>query len=227
MKKLLIILLLSLSQFGLAQTNCALTNLIDELKTNDQLKTALKETPDLSDAWRKLDDLDADDALKNDIDFLKNVKDWDGGGAKLTKNANGNLDLVDASGSKIAEVKNGNVLPERYGDGTPIGEPKNGYQLVDDGGELKMKRTPDTSGYDADELAKLTDHPNAHTLERHGHDVTDDALIKRANEGIAPDGTTIGSSGPPYPKPAYSSKFDSPEKLKDALDQTTRYHIIK
>ncbi|MEO1054416.1 MAG: hypothetical protein AAFX87_27505 [Bacteroidota bacterium] len=68
------------------------------------------------------------------------------------------------------------MLPEKYGDGTPIGEPKNGYQLVDDGGELKMKRTPDTSGYDADDLSAFKVNSNSLALERHGVDVTDKAL---------------------------------------------------
>ena len=57
------------------------------------------------------------------------------------------------------------MLPDKYGDGTHIGEPRNGYQLVDDAGELKMKRKPDVSGYDADDLTKLTEHRDAHVLD--------------------------------------------------------------
>ena len=106
------------------------------------------------------------------------------------------------------------MLPDKYGDGTHIGEPRNGYQLVDDAGELKMKRKPDVSGYDADDLTKLTEHRDAHVLERHGHDVTDDALVKRANTGTAPDGNNPGF------KPPYSSKFESPDQVKKALANT-------
>lgn len=69
------------------------------------------------------------------------------------------------------------------------------------------------------QLIKLTEHPNAHVLEKHGHDVIDDALRKRANEGIAPDGTTIGNPSNPY-KP-FSSKFNDPDKLKLAYDKTS------
>ena len=69
--------MLFISQLGFSQTpNCALGNLIDELKTNDQLKAALKETPELSDAWKKLDDL-GDDIIKNDPDALKKINDFD------------------------------------------------------------------------------------------------------------------------------------------------------
>ena len=45
-------------------------------------------------------------------------------------------------------------------------------------------------------------------------------MIKRANEGIAPDGRTMGNSGPPYPSPQYSSRFNTPDQLKSAFDQT-------
>ena len=101
-----------------------------------------------------MDDL-GDDVLRKDPKFLKNVNDWDGGGATISKNTSGNIDLSDAAGNKIGEIKNGNILPEKYGsNGTPIGEPKNGYQLVNDGGELKLKRTPDLSGYDACSVSK-------------------------------------------------------------------------
>jgi hypothetical protein len=56
-------------------------------------------------------------------------------------------------------------------------------------------------------------------LERHGHDVTDEALIKRANTGLAPDGSSAGPAGNPT-KPPYSSRFDSPEALREALNNT-------
>ena len=53
-------------------------------------------------------------------------------------------------------------------------------------------------------------------MKEHGHDVTDEALIKRANTGIAPDGSLTASGTPP----AYSSKFFSPSLVKEALDKT-------
>ncbi|MFT6963889.1 MAG: hypothetical protein ACJAWV_003627, partial [Flammeovirgaceae bacterium] len=191
-----------------------LQKLNDDLADNKALKDAMdgvNGNPALVDAWKKLDDIGADEALRKNPGFLKHTNDWDGGGATLSKNTDGNLNLADASGNKIAEVKNGKVLPEKYGEGSPIGEPKNGYQLVNDAGELKMKRTPDVSSYNADDLAKLKNHPDAHALERHGHDVTDDALKKRAEKGIAPDGVNTGS-------PNYSSRFNSPEMVQEALE---------
>ncbi|KYG75537.1 hypothetical protein AWW68_19690 [Roseivirga spongicola] len=64
------------------------------------------------------------------------------------------------------------------------------------------------------DLSKLTEHPNARSLERHGHDVTDEVLIKRANTGVAPDG-----SKRPTP-PLYSSKFESSDRVREALQNT-------
>lgn len=146
------------------------------------------------------------------------MNDWDGAGVQLSKNGN-NLKLSDASGNALGEFKNGELIPEtgKYAStGTPKGDVVNGYQVVDNGGQLGIKRVPDKSSYSASELTELTQHPDAHVLERHGHDVSDEALIKRANEGIAPDGATTPSGNPP----PYSSKFDSPEKVKDALNNT-------
>ena len=71
------------------------------------------------------------------------------------------------------------------------------------------------SPYNSSELTELTQHPNAHVLERHGHDVTEDALIKRAkNPSYAPDGK-LSTITPPH-----SSKFNSAEDLKKGLINT-------
>ncbi len=51
----------------------------------------------------------------------------------------------------------------------------------------------------------LTSHPNAHTIERHGPQVTDQQLETRALTGVAPDGSTLtGNRIPPL-----SSAFHS------------------
>ncbi|MCP3958861.1 MAG: RHS repeat-associated core domain-containing protein, partial [bacterium] len=56
---------------------------------------------------------------------------------------------------------------------------------------------------------RLTAHPNAHTLTRHGGAVTDEQLAIRARTGIAPDGyVKIGSHGDPI-LPPVSSAFHS------------------
>ena len=172
----------------------------------------------LVESWKVLDNL-GETALKTNPVWLKRVSDWDGAGVKLSKNGD-NVKLADASGNKIGEFKNGKLLPEKYSTaGTPRGDVINGYQVVDNNGTLALKRVPDRSAYSASELTELTQHSRAHVLERHGHDVTDDALLKRANRGIAPDGSTIGNPNNPV-KPPYSSKFDSPDKLKLALNNT-------
>ena len=44
---------------------------------------------------------------------------------------------------------------------------------------------------DATDIAKLRANNSAHTIERHGFEVTDDLLKRRAIEGIAPDGSSI------------------------------------
>ena len=163
--------------------------------------------------------------LRTNIPWLTRAGKWIDEGGDFVES--GSKVWFRKNGDDIFEIKNQKILPnkkEHYyqgSGGTPIGEPANGYQVVKVGDEIKVKRVPDESPYVGTPYhTKLTEHPNAHVLERHGHDVTDDALIKRANEGIAPDGSTMGSSGPPYPRPAYSSKFETPEKLKSAFDQT-------
>jgi hypothetical protein len=190
-------------------------NFVEDVANNKQLLFRFIDNPKLANSWKVLDDL-GETALKTDINWLKRVNDWEGAGVKLSKNGD-NLRLADASWNTIGEFKNGNILPERYATtGTPKGDVVNGYQVVDNNGILAIKRVPDKSAYSASELTELTQHPNAHVLERHGHDVTDDALIKRANTGKAPDGSTTASGNPP----PYSSKFDSPQKVLEALDNT-------
>ncbi|WP_367589102.1 hypothetical protein [Aquimarina sp. 2201CG1-2-11] len=183
---------------------------------SEELTAAIDDNPDLIDAWKKLDDL-GETTLKIDVDWLKRVDDWDGAGVQLSKNGN-NLKLSDASGNTLGEFKNDNLLPEKYdfsvnASSTPVGDVSNGYQVFKDGsGNLSVRRVPDKSPYNTSELTELTQHPNAHVLERHGHDVTDDALLKRANTGKAPDGSTLGNPNNPI-KP-FSSKFEKLRKVK-------------
>jgi|GEM_PF-3473850 len=135
---------------------------------------------------------------------------------------NGVIRLLNSSGDEIATIANGKILPTKYynasihSGATPIGQPANGYQVFKNGDDLIVKRMPDKSAYSQSEINALTEHPNAHVLERHGHDVTDEALIKRANVGIAPDGSTIASGNPP----PYSSKFESSQKVVEAFNNT-------
>lgn len=61
----------------------------------------------------------------------------------------------------------------------------------------------------------LTDHPNAHAVERHGGAVTDDQLITRARTGVAPDGSQAKMA------PKFSSAFNSDALLVET-DQALR-----
>jgi hypothetical protein len=142
--------------------------------------------------------------------------------------ASGTRTIYKKNGDEIFEVKNGSLLgnQKQHYDlnraGTPVGDPVGGYQVVKVGDDVKLRRAPDEAPYAGTNYqTRLNEHLNAHVLERHGHDVTDDALLKRADKGIAPDGSTIGSNtSPPFPLPPYSSKFGSSDALKQALDNT-------
>ncbi len=172
------------------------------------------QNPRLVKAWKGL----FNTGLRTDITWLTRASKWLDEGGEFVES--GGKVWYRKGGDDIFEIKNQKVLPnkkEHYhqgSGGTPIGEPTNGYQVVKVGDDIKVKRVPDESPYQSSELNKLTDHPDAHVLERHGHDVTDDALNKRATEGIAPDGSTTQSGNPP----PYSSKFESPDKIKDVLN---------
>ena len=193
--------------------------LLRDLKEAPDLLEALGERPFLVGAWKKLDDL-GETTLKTDVDWLKRVDDWDAAGVQLSKNGD-NLKLSDGSGNALGEFKNGDLLPEKYdfpvnASSTPVGDVNNGYQVFKDGsGNLSVRRVPDKSPYNSSELTELTQHPNAHVLERHGHDVTDDALIKRAQTpSVTPDGK-VANNPPPH-----SSKFNSADNLKEGLNNT-------
>jgi hypothetical protein len=134
---------------------------------------------------------------------------------------NGVLKLLNSNGNEVAQISNGKILPTKYfketdhAGATAIGQPANGYQVFKKGDDLVVKRMPDKSAYSQAELDALSDHSNAHVLERHGHDVTDEALIKRSGTpSTAPDGDFRNNP------PSHSSKFESAEKLKDALNNT-------
>ena len=54
--------------------------------------------------------------------------------------------------------------------------------------------------------AHLTSHPNAHTIERHGPQVTDQQLETRALTGVAPDGSTLSGNAIPPLSSAFHSE---------------------
>jgi hypothetical protein len=188
---------------------------IGDLDGRDDLVEAFAENVDFVKAWKGL----FNTGLRTDIPWLTRASKWIDEGGDFVES--GGKTWYRKNGDDIFEIKNDKILPnkkEHYhqaSDGVEIGTPSNGYQVVKVGDDIKVKRVPDESPYQSgDYLDRLTDHQNAHVLERHGHDVTDDALTKRATTGIAPDGSTTFSGNPP----PYSSKFESPDKIKEVLD---------
>jgi len=192
----------------------------DLLSGGEVLVRHFNITPNAVKAWKGL----FNTGVRTEIPWLTRASKWIDEGGDFVES--GGKTWFRKNGDDIFEIKIDKILPNKKSnyhqgaDGTPIGDPANGYQVVKVGDDIKVKRVPDESPYvNTPYQTKLTEHPNSHVLERHGHDVTDDALIKRANEGIAPDGSTI-SPNPPYTKPPYSSKFDSPDALKNGYDNT-------
>jgi hypothetical protein len=200
------------------------------IRTNiEELKLVSKNLDEINKAggylkWKSLQEVERlvqslTGALKTTYDDIIRY-----GGSAIENN--GVLKLLSKNGDEAAQISNGKIFPTKYFDdvahsgATPIGQPVNGYQIFKKGDDLVVKRMPDKSAYSVNELTELKQNPKAHTLERHGHDVTDDALIKRANEGIAPDGSYIGNNPTNPPKPPYSSKFETPQQLQKALNNT-------
>ena len=238
---LLVVFIASVSNIGFcnegttpapAACDSWLGKLFNACNENPELTKAIKENPALIDSFKKLDDAGINDVIKNNPDVLKQITKWSDDGISVAPDMSSNsLKLFgNNGGGKIAEMSSdGKLIPSKYDfdpstqkyrpNGTPIGEPQNGYQMFKHGDDVSVRRVPDKSGYSETDLNKLTEHPRAHVLERHGHDVTDEALIKRANEGIAPDGSNIGNPSNPV-KPPYSSKFETPDQLKLALNNT-------
>lgn len=65
--------------------------------------------------------------------------------------------------------------------------------------------------------SRLTSHPNAHSIQRHGGGVTDEQLMTRARTGIAPDGSVKRTRGRVV-VPPMSSAFNSNADLVKADD---------
>ena len=68
----------------------------------------------------------------------------------------------------------------------------------------------------------LTSHPDAHTVGRHGPQVTDQQLEKRTLTGVAPDGSTLGGNS----IPPLSSAFHNEAAMLRA-DAVMRGHPLQ
>jgi len=93
-----------------------------------------------------------------------------------------------------------------------VGEVENGYQTVLYKGDYYIIRDANTSSIPARDLDALVAHQSSHTIGRHGPDVTDEQLLLRAQTGIAPDGSNLGSP------PPLSTRFGSNEQMVIAKD---------
>jgi len=145
----------------------------------------------------------------------------------------GSLQITDLSGKKIGELHNGTVVPiyknndklyevtraladSPVGSANPtavrVGPVENGYQTVLYDGKHYIVRDADTSGISAADLNALTAHDTSHTIARHGPDLTDEQLLLRAQTGIAPDGSHLGTP------PSMSTRFGSNEQMVIAKD---------
>lgn len=202
-----------------------LNNAFANATVHDASKISIEKSAVGSDVIKAWEGLINFPTLRKNIDWLTRSSKWIDEGAEFVT-TNGVTKLKKGA-DEILEIKNEKILPSNYdynastgtynSGGTPIGEASNGYQVYKHGNDLSVRRVPETGGYSQAEL-DLIDPNNAHVLARHGHDVTDDALRKRAGEGIAPDGSKLGNPNNPI-KP-FSSKFESPEKLKLAYEKT-------
>lgn len=218
------------------------TKLGGDISLSEELNDAIFENPDLAKAWEKLDNAGVDDALRKDADWLKRVDDWEKNGVSVAPDpSDKKLELFSSNGGgKVAEVTpDGKLLPEKYDypasvTGAPVGQSKNGYQIYKNGDDISVRRVADISEYDANDLGKLKPNVNSHMLERHGADVTVEALQKRATSGFAPDGSrttrTRNGVNEAYIPPK-SSKFNDATSVKKALVEvgpgSTKYNSSK
>ncbi|MEZ5038882.1 MAG: Ig-like domain-containing protein [Saprospiraceae bacterium] len=176
------------------------------------------ERPELVRAWGGL----FNTGLRKDIPWLTRASKWLDEGAEFAADGSGKLTK---NGEDILQIKNDKILPDKYDfdpstgkpktGGTEVGDAANGYQVYKHGDDISVRRVPETSGYSQSEVDFLTELPDGHALHRHGPDVTDDALIKRATTGIAPDGAP---NTLPVGQGAIASKFSSEQAVKDAIE---------
>jgi hypothetical protein len=156
--------------------------------------------------------------LRTNVSWLQRVSDWDGQGVKVAPDGVKTV-VKNPAGAEIGQVINGQLIPSQYGySGTMIGDPVNGYVTVKEGGSFSIMRKPDVSDYSPAQISILQGGIKAHTLEKHGHDIPDEALKKRATTGLAADGSVNGiTSNPDFVSiPSKSTKFESAQKMQVA-----------
>jgi hypothetical protein len=168
-------------------------------------------SPERVRAWN---DLFSAPLLRLDAKWLDSVAGWTRVGLNLVNEGNGDYKILH-NGVEIGLIKNGTLLSTDYIEGfsksNPVGPVINGCQVFEDGGKFRVVRVSDTSPYYSLEKKWLQGSPRAHCLEKHGPDVSEEALIYRAVTGTAANGDTKSI--------VHSSKFYSSEEIKFALSK--------
>lgn len=103
----------------------------------------------------------------------------------------GSLVKLNHSGAEIGQIRNETLLATNYSEGfegDAIGDAINGCQVFKNGDDIYVKRIRDETGLSEVHRGFLTASPKAHCLEKHGENVTDEALKLRTETGIAPNG---------------------------------------
>jgi len=101
-----------------------------------------------------------------------------------------------------------------YGEQLDWYSPEDSAEILVPPSRSHLYNGPDLSSFNHDQIEQLTSHPNAHTLDRHGADVTREDRLIRAHTGESRDGSDNGSI------PEFSSSFDSDSQLIRALEAT-------
>ncbi len=164
--------------------------------------------PGLGRAWERLTQ-----SLRTNVDWLGRTSRWLDEGIEVV--ADGDLVRLNHSGAEIGQIRNETLLVTNYREGftgEPIGEAVNGCQVFKNGDDIYVKRVRDETGLDQAQIDFLTASPKAHCLEKHGANVTDEALKFRTETGIAPNGE-LGNN------PVNGTRFYSNSEIALCIDR--------
>jgi hypothetical protein len=174
-----------------------------------------KESAGIVDAWNKLSKFD----IRKSSKWLKNISTYLNGNNItiidfVDEFGNNTLQLKNISGDNVGRIVNERLICTKKASNVvsvvSLGDVITGCQVVLIDGKAFILRVPNKTNFSSNNLSILE---SGHTLERHGWDVTDEALLLRANKGIAPDGNLTNP-------PPYSSKFGSKAQLEEALNNS-------
>lgn len=201
--------------------------LLDDLKNEPNfpdIANALESNPSLIKAWKAFDDIDGS-LLRLDEIWLNRMKLWLDEGIELSSAGNSMI-IVKYDIHQIGLIFNGKLLSVNYSPSfsgtTLVGSVTNACGLFTDGIRYYVKRIPDASSFTSAEMAILKAHPNAHCLEKHNFDVTDEALQWRGITGVAPNGQQGNV--------VHAARFNSAADIQLALTElgpgTPRYNAV-